>query len=66
MGGDVIIVATSDRAQKKSIISYTDEKSYTVQRLQKVLGYNVAKVDFDAIADITITIGEDKANSSPF
>lgn len=66
MGGDVIIVATSDKPQKKSTISYIDKKTYTVEKLRKVLGYDVIKISDNAISDITITIGEDKASSSPF
>ncbi len=66
MGGDVIIVATSDVPRKKSTISYIDKKTYTVEKLQKVLGYETIRADASAISDITIIIGEDKVNSSPF
>lgn len=65
MGGDVIIVATSDVNRKKSIISYIDKKTYTIERLGEVLGYEIMK-DVNAISDITIVIGEDKANDPPF
>lgn len=66
MGGNVIIVATSDRAQKKSAISYIDQKTYTVERLSKVLGYEAVKAGGNAISDVTIMIGEDKSNSPLF
>ncbi len=66
MGGNVIIVATENSPKKISIISYIDEKSYTVEKLNKVLGYELVLEADNAIADITITIGEDKAVSSPF
>ncbi len=66
MGGDVIIVATSDAPRKKSTISYIDKKTYTVERLSKVLGYEIIKENKSAISDITIVIGEDKVSSSPF
>lgn len=66
MGGDVIIVATENSLKKKSLISYIDKKTYTVKRLQEVLGYEVVKEEENAISDITITIGEDKINSIPF
>lgn len=66
MGGDVIIVATSDVPHKKSTISYIDKKTYTVARLSKVLGYESNKSSEFAISDITVIIGEDKANASPF
>jgi len=66
MGGNVIIVATSDMPKKMSTISYIDEKSYTVEKLNKILGYELVLEADNAISDITITIGEDKAVSSPF
>lgn len=66
MGGDVIIVTTSDNPRKKSMISYIDKKTYTVGRLQKVLGFDAIKEADNAISDITIVIGEDKVDSLPF
>lgn len=66
MGGDVIIVATSDAPHKRSSISYIDKKTYTVEKLSKVLGYDTIMANDNAISDITIIIGEDKAVSSPF
>jgi hypothetical protein len=66
MGGNVIIVATENSPVKKSSISYIDKKSYTVERLHKVLGYDVIKRTGSGMADITITIGEDSAGSSSF
>ncbi len=66
MGGDVIIVATSDSPKKKSLISYIDKKTYTVERLQKILGYPAVRQANNAISDITIIIGEDKVNNLPF
>ncbi len=66
MGGNVIIVATSDGPHKKSFISYIDKKTYTVDRLQKVLGYEVRREAGDAISDIAIVIGEDGINNPPF
>lgn len=59
MGGDVIIVATSDILHKKSIISYIDHKTYTVERLSKILKYEIIKKSESVISDITIIIGED-------
>lgn len=66
MGGDVIIVATDNSTKKKSLISYTDKKTYTVERLQKVLGYEAIRDASNAISDITIIIGEDKIGTNPF
>lgn len=66
MGGDVIIVATEDRPRKLSIITYNDQKTYTVTRLGKVLGYPAVRKENSSISDITIIIGEDKVSSAPF
>ena len=66
MGGDVIIVATSESPRKESNILYIDQKTYTIERLQKVLGYPAKRDAGNAISDITIIIGEDKVNLAPF
>ncbi len=66
MGGDVIIVATSDSPKNKSFVLYIDKKNYTVERLRKVLGYEAVRESDNAISDITIVIGKDKVNSAPF
>ncbi|MBI2613307.1 MAG: LytR C-terminal domain-containing protein [Candidatus Levybacteria bacterium] len=66
IGGDVIIVATENNQRKQSIILYIDKKTYTVERLQKILGYPAVKEEKNAISDITIIIGEDKVSSGPF
>lgn len=66
MGGNVIIVATENSLRKKSVILYIDKKTYTVERLQKVLGYEAVRDTANAISDITVVIGEDRLNSLPF
>jgi hypothetical protein len=66
MGGNVIIVGTENSLRRKSEITYIDKKTYTVERLRKVLGYETIKKADNAISDITIVIGEDKVNSAPF
>lgn len=66
MGGNVIIVATENSHQKKSAILYIDKKTYTIERLQKVLGFEAIRKADNAISDITIIIGEDRLNSLPF
>lgn len=59
IGGDVIIVATSDDSRKYSEISYIGNKSYTVERLGKILKFKTIKAQDKTIADITIIIGND-------
>jgi len=65
MGGNVILVMSEDNAGK-SAITYLDKETYTAERLQKILGYEVVREPSNAIADITIIIGEDNLNSLPF
>ena len=66
MGGNVILVMSEDNSIKKSAITYLDKETHTVDRLQKILGYEVIREPSNAMADITIIIGEDKVNSLPF
>ena len=66
IGGDVIIVATANRPQKYSEITYIDDKSYTAERLGEILGFRTIKVSDRKIADITIIIGEDSINPTIF
>lgn len=66
MGGNVMLVMTEDSPRKKSIITYIDKKTYTLRRLQKVLGYEVVKEPENAMSDVTIIIGEDKLSTIPF
>lgn len=66
MGGNVIIVATSDSPIKISSISYIDKETYTIKKLAEMLKYKTFKESNNAISDITIIIGEDKASASPF
>lgn len=66
MGGNVILVVTEDNPKKKSAINFLSKKTYTVDRLQKILGYEIKKGLNDAMSDITIIIGEDSINSLIF
>ena len=66
MGGNVIMVATENGKEKKSYISYIDKRTYTVKRLQKILGYEVVRNKDNTLSDVTIVIGEDKLNNIPF
>lgn len=63
MGGNVVSISTSDTPITRSSISYFGNKSYTVSRLQKVLGFKEKKLEKQAISDIIITIGKDYRGS---
>lgn len=66
VGADVLLVATDNNLSRRSTILYIGEKSYTVERLQKVLGYEAIRGSGDSMSDITIVIGKDKVDSAPF
>jgi len=63
MGGKVIQISTEESLQKNSLILYNGRKTYTVKKLNKVLGFNTIQIGKQSIADITIVIGEDSKNS---
>jgi hypothetical protein len=66
IGGNVILVSTSDRTIQSSKIIYYGDKSYTVKKLSDYLGFSAEKSNKRGVADVIITIGKDKAGSSKF
>jgi len=60
MGGDVVIVSTSDRDEKISKIIYSGNKSYTVDKLSSVLSFPSEKSMEISLADVIIILGKDK------
>ena len=66
MGGNVVSVITEDTQQTLSEISYTGEKTYTVERLSNVLGYKATSTEKQGISDIVITLGKDSENAQAF
>jgi hypothetical protein len=65
IGGNVILV-TTDSPRNKSVITYKNKKTYTVERLAKILGYDIIQESGNAVSDVSIIIGEDKLNVLPF
>lgn len=59
MGGNVVSVVSKDESIKQSTISYNTKKTYTLQKLEKVLGFQSKILEEKGIADIILTIGED-------
>lgn len=57
IGGNVILVTTQN-VTEKSQIQYV-KNSYTVKRLNEILGYDVAEVEKKSIPDVIIIIGKD-------
>lgn len=63
IGGNVILVSTSDQTSDRSRIIYSGDKSYTVQKLSNFLGFPLEKSSTLGFADVTIIIGTDKLNN---
>lgn len=59
IGGDVVLVSTSDKIEDQSQIYYSNDLSYTVKRLSRVLGIKYTKSPKRDISDVTIIIGKD-------
>src|SRR3989344_730258 len=67
MGGGVIQVSTrNNNPQKESLILYNGKKTFTVDKLNKVLGFKPTISSKQSIADITIIIGEDNKDPLTF
>ena len=66
IGGNVILVSTSDEALRNSKILYYGDKTYTVKKISSYLGIPAESSAQRGVADVIIMIGKDKANSSSF
>ena len=66
ISGNVVLVSTSQNMQGKSVILYKGKKSYTLERLSKLLGFDVMENKSQSLADIAIQIGKDYKNLSIF
>lgn len=66
IGGNVILVSTSDKTIQASNIVYYGKESYTVKKISNYLGISAQQSDKRGVADVIITIGKDKAGSLNF
>ncbi|MDE2026040.1 MAG: LytR C-terminal domain-containing protein [Patescibacteria group bacterium] len=67
IGANVIMVSTADSPASHSSITYNGDSSYSLSRLQKILHITPKQVpSVSAISDITITIGNDMAQTAIF
>jgi len=66
ISGNVVLVSTAPHQEDKSMILYSGEKTYTLRRLKKLLGFGVVENKSQSLADITIRIGKDYKNLSIF
>ncbi|HEX8964986.1 MAG TPA: LytR C-terminal domain-containing protein [Patescibacteria group bacterium] len=64
IGANVIMVNTADNLQDISTIEYSGDNSYTLKKMQKIMNTNAKQTNNkNAVADITITLGKDKASN---
>lgn len=60
MGGTVISVTTGKKDVQKTTIQYFGESSYTVEKIEKILGKKAVESPKQHISDIIITLGKDE------
>jgi hypothetical protein len=65
-GASIVSVTTSHTQIPQSKIIYYGEKSYTVNRLTKILPFTLQQRDGASISDIIIEIGEDSQRTTIF
>lgn len=66
MGANVVDVSTAQQQQADSTIAYYSNESYTLSRVEKLLNIIPNRLTRQQIADIVITIGNDRRNTSSF
>lgn len=59
IGGNVVSVETSDGLIKQSKITYQTKKTYTLEKLVRVLGFQSSLLEEKGIADIVLILGGD-------
>jgi len=58
IGGNVMLVSTSQNQEEKSVLFYKKEKSFTFERLKKILPFPIEE-NKQGIGDIIIRLGRD-------
>ena len=66
IGGNVVLVSTSDKIAQDSKIVYFGKESYTVKKISSYLGISPESSTQKGVADVIITIGTDKAENLSF
>ncbi len=66
LGGSVVLISTASKEEETTSIAYSGKKTYTVERLEKILGLNAVKKETGAIANIVVVIGKDRVASLGF
>ncbi|MEK7571316.1 MAG: LytR C-terminal domain-containing protein [Patescibacteria group bacterium] len=66
IGGNVVSVTTGHALREHSNIKYYGEDTYTLERLQQLLGFPMAPLQQETIAQIVITLGKDAKKTELF
>jgi hypothetical protein len=66
VGASVISITTAHQTIQQSKISYYGEKSYTVDRLSRILSYPTEQRSGSNVSDIIIEIGQDQQRTTIF
>ncbi len=66
MGGNAISIKTADNDIEETTLTYFGKKSYTVTKLEEILGVRGKPGKGSDISDIIVTLGRDRANTSSF
>ena len=66
VGGNVISVTTAQDTKEGSEVTYVTEKSYTQERITRLLGIQSRFTDQQSISDILIVLGRDALQSKNF
>ncbi len=61
MGGNVVAVSTGDSVLPVSEIIYSDQKSYTLEKLQRIFRSKAVNTQKQVISDIVVIVGKDKS-----
>lgn len=66
LGCNVVAVTTSSNEEKISKIQYFGRKTYTLEKIKKLLGFSTEETPIKKIADITVVLGKDSKNLDSF
>lgn len=66
MGGNVVMVSTSEKTEDKSRIDYFGEENYTLKKISRILNLKPNKVEKRKLGDIIIVIGKDSLDKLKF
>lgn len=66
IGANIIAVTTAPKIEQASTIRYFGEKTYTVDRINRILHYREESMSIKSLSDIMIIIGKDVLSQNTF